>query len=88
MKDYSELGLNSRFQAINGIAARDREYKSSIEFDNQVEAVRGIKLSRGVFRQTLDIGFGGASTYVRLDGQNNRIIVNDGTNNRVVIGSI
>ena len=88
MKDYSDIGLNNKFQAINGLAAREREYTSSIGFDDQIEAVRGIKIAKGVFRQTLDIGFGATNTFVRLDGQNNRIIVNDGTTNRIVIGSV
>ena len=35
----------------------------------------------------LNVGTGGTG-YVRIDGANNRIIVNDGTNNRIVIGNI
>lgn len=36
----------------------------------------------------VDVGTGAGSAYVRLDGVNNRIIVNDGTTNRIVIGNV
>lgn len=36
----------------------------------------------------VDVGTGAASSYVRLDGANNRIVINDGTTNRIVIGNV
>ena len=36
----------------------------------------------------VDVGTGASSSYVRLDGVNNRIIVHDGTNPRIVIGNV
>lgn len=38
---------------------------------------------------TVSLGLGSTATgYIRLDGANNRIIVNDGTTNRVAIGDV
>lgn len=36
----------------------------------------------------VDVGSSGGSSYVRLDGPNNRIVVHDGTNPRIVIGNV
>jgi len=36
----------------------------------------------------VDVGTGSGSSYVRLDGGNNRIVVHDGTNPRIVIGDV
>lgn len=37
---------------------------------------------------TIDVGPGSSGGYVRLDGTNNRIIINDGISNRIVLGNI
>lgn len=34
----------------------------------------------------VDVGTGAGASYVRLDGENNRIIIHDGTNPRILIG--
>ena len=86
--DYSNLGLNNKLQSTTGLISRLSDYTSAMDFDIYTEAVRGIKLGQGVFKAQLDIGIGVGGAYVRLDGQNNRIVVNDGTNNRIVIGSV
>jgi len=39
-----------------------------------------------ILEARLDVGSGSAGTFVRLDGPNNRIIINDGTHDRVLIG--
>jgi len=45
------------------------------------------EIASGTYSNTMNVGT--ASTgYVRIDGGNNRIIVNDGTTNRIVIGNV
>jgi hypothetical protein len=44
-------------------------------------------LTAGDITVAVDIG-NPASGYVRLDGENNRIVINDGTTNRIIIGEI
>jgi hypothetical protein len=46
------------------------------------------KITTGTLTALADIGTGSGGSYVRLDGQNNRIIVNDGSNPRIVIGNV
>lgn len=45
------------------------------------------KITAGDILVAVDIGDAGTG-FVRLDGANNYILVNDGTNNRIVIGDI
>lgn len=42
----------------------------------------------GTLNTTMNVGSASGSAYVKLDGPNNRIIVNDGTVDRIIIGNI
>jgi hypothetical protein len=46
------------------------------------------KLDDGTYAKTMNVGTGAASSSVKIDGANNRIVVHDGTNNRIVIGNV
>ena len=43
------------------------------------------KITTGDLTVAVDVGSSGTG-YVRIDGENNRILVNDGTNDRILIG--
>ena len=45
------------------------------------------EIASGTYGETMNLGTA-ATGYIRLDGANNRIIVNDGTTNRIVIGNV
>ena len=53
----------------------------------KIEDVEAGKILAGDLIVAVDIGSPG-SGFTRLDGENNRIIVNDGANNRIVIGDV
>lgn len=51
--------------------------------------VTGNRITTGTLTSAyIDVGTGASSSYVRLDGPNNRIVVHDGTNPRIVIGNV
>lgn len=55
--------------------------------DSQISGITAEKILAGDIIVAVDVG--DVSTgYVRLDGTNDRIIVNDGTDNRIVIGNV
>ena len=45
-------------------------------------------ITTGTLDVEVNVGVGASSSYVRLDGPNNRIVVHDGTNPRIVIGNV
>lgn len=53
----------------------------------KISSVAAEKIIAGSLIVPVDIG-NISSGYIRLDGENNRIILNDGTNNRIIIGEI
>lgn len=55
--------------------------------DAKITSVAAEKIIAGDLIVAVDIG-NPATGYVRLDGANNRILVNDGTDNRIVIGDV
>lgn len=85
--DLSELGLNQYMQPINSPITTQSVTPVSVDYtyDNSVGAA---SFAQGAVRVPLTIGLGGQGAYVKLDGPNNKIIVNDGTTNRIVIGSV
>jgi hypothetical protein len=58
---------------------------ASIDAANIV-SISANQITTGTLLATAYINVGTGSGYVRIDGVNNRIIINDGTNNRVLIG--
>lgn len=92
MKDYSNIGLDNKLQKIGSIANKDRNWQGSYDFDattdvsiistKKVRSISADKLSAGTVVVAIDIGNGNIS----LDGENNRIIINDGTDDRVLLG--
>lgn len=96
--DYSSLGLTTSLIPINSPLNKYRtDYGNSYLFDSTYERntvgnskIVGVSAEK-IIAGTVDvaINLGTATTgYVRLDGANNRIIVNDGTTNRIVIGEV
>lgn len=55
--------------------------------DAKIASLAVEKLLAGELTVAVDVG-DPATGFVRIDGGNNRILVNDGTNNRIVIGEI
>lgn len=51
----------------------------------KIASLAADKITAGDFIVGIDVGSGG-SGYTRIDGVNNRIMVNDGTNDRILIG--
>lgn len=54
-----------------------------------VDQLAALAINTGslVVDEVIDVGSGGTG-YVKIDGVNKRIIVNDGATNRIVIGNI
>lgn len=72
--DYSDLGLTSDFFSKDSLAViGDSGFNSANN------------LTSGAIRTGITIGRN-AGGFVRIDGQNARIIVNDGTVDRILIG--
>lgn len=51
----------------------------------KISSISADKIETGDITVLVDIG-SSSSGFVRIDGENNRIIVNDGTNDRILIG--
>ena len=51
-----------------------------------INSISANQITTGTLLATSYINVGTGTGYVRIDGVNNRIIINDGTNNRVLIG--
>lgn len=60
----------------------------SLTADKIITGVLDATFIGGTLDSTMDVGTGAASSYVRLDGPNNRIVVHDGTNPRIAIGNV
>lgn len=55
--------------------------------NRNVETISADKITAGTVLVQIPIGSGGATDgYILIDGENNRIVVNDGTYDRVLIG--
>lgn len=72
--NYSDIGLTSDFFTVDSLAVVGT---SSFDSPNAI--------TTGAIRTGITIGRV-ASGYIRMDGLNRRITVNDGTNSRVLIG--
>lgn len=55
--------------------------------DAKIVSLAAEKIIAGDLIVAVDVG-NPSSGYVRLDGVNNRIVINDGTTNRVVLGEV
>lgn len=88
--------LNQFLQPSNAPVANTIHPRSSFFFNeiggrNSVTATKVKSVYAGnILAGTVEVGIniGSASTgYVKLDGANDRIVINDGTVNRIIIGS-
>lgn len=78
----------ARLEALlNGQGIRTAKIADASITDAKIVSLSANKITAGDLIVAVDIG-NPASGYVRLDGTNNRIIVNDGTTNRIVIGEV
>ena len=60
----------------------------SVVTDDNIVGMAATKILAGTIEVSVDVGTAAGGAYVRLDGVNNRIIVNDGTTDRIIIGNI
>jgi len=78
----------ARLEALlNGQGIRTAKIADASITNAKIASLSANKITAGDLIVAVDIG-NPASGYVRLDGTNNRIIVNDGTTNRIVIGEV
>lgn len=78
----------ARLEALlNGQGIRTARIADASITDAKITSLSANKITAGDIIVAVDIG-NPASGFVRLDGVNNRIIVNDGTTNRIVIGEV
>lgn len=98
MTDYSNLGLDIQLRPLNSpITSYGAGKINGMEYDynldrasittTQVRSISADRVAAGTVIVGLNLGTSSAG-YVLLDGENNRIIVNDGTTNRIVIGNV
>lgn len=66
-----------------------QDYVPTSVKDRNIDSMTVGKLVAGTLDVPVDVGKAStAGAYVRIDGPNNRFIINDGTTNRIVIGNI
>lgn len=83
--NYEQLGFNQFLQKNDSLPAQDRGYFTNTDVDYDFEGFGATQINFGVIKQRVDIGIGKGG-YIRIDGANKRIVINDGTNDRVLIG--
>ena len=79
----------------NGVVARNISGENTFTLDGDTGdatfkgTVRASTFeSSNILTGLIDVGNSGNSSYVRIDGANNRIIIHDGSNPRILIGNI
>lgn len=95
MDDYLKSGFDEYLQ--RPVEAQAPTSLSLIDVDGAIEDgsilggkivnLEADKLASGTITAVANLGEA-ATGYVKLDGQNNRIVVHDGTTNRIVIGNV
>ena len=76
--DYSELDLNDYlFSKDSPLLGGTADYST----------FQATEISRGAFKTQVDVGRGTGGAFVRIDGLNRRIVINDGTANRLLMGN-
>lgn len=93
--DYSDIGLNANLIPQDSLMGGTRDFTTGYDLASnydrniignyQIQAITASKILAGTITVQLGVGTTGGG-YVRIDGANNNIIVNDGTNNRILIG--
>ena len=92
-----EGSLNLFLQPLNAPVTTTVHPRSSFYFNqvggrNSVTATKVKSVYAGnILAGTVQVGINIGSTstgYVKLDGANDRIVINDGTVNRIIIGSV
>ena len=81
----SSIAVDSGFEegSFQGVKLAD----GSVTY-KKIGSVLADQILTSTLTAPVNVGTAGGSAYVKLDGQNNRIIVNDGTTNRIVIGNV
>lgn len=84
-----ELGAVGKSCKITPIIAAGLTVTSITAQQIDVDQLAALAINTGslVVDEVIDVGSGGTG-YVKIDGVNKRIIVNDGATNRIVIGNI
>lgn len=77
MLDYSDIGLTSNLVSQESFLAYSDPYFATLN---------STSLTFGAIKTQVDVGKGITGGYIRIDGKNRQIILNDGTNDRVLIG--
>jgi hypothetical protein len=80
-------GQSIRTARIADASITNIKIKDASITDAKIVSLSADKITAGEIIVAVDIG-SPSSGYIRLDGDNNRIIVNDGTNNRILIGEV
>lgn len=82
------MDLDEFLRPNNSPITQDRGYYTNLDTDFQFEGVGANKITSGILATTIQLGQPFGSSILRLDGPNNRILINDGTTNRIAIGSV
>ena len=82
---YESLGFNEFLQKLNSLPTQNSQYMSNVDIDTNFEAIGATLLNFGTIKQRIDIGLPDGG-FIRIDGANKRIIINDGVVDRVLIG--
>lgn len=81
----TKLTLASPYQSTS--ADSDSEYEESGFSGGKVDQIAADKITTGVLTAVATLG-GGNTGYVRIEGDKQRIIVNDGTTDIIGIGNL
>lgn len=54
---------------------------------SRLGAISARQITTSILTAKVDVGSGAVGAYVRMDGENNRLIVHDGSNRRILIGN-
>lgn len=94
---YENLGLNMYMQPVTsptfenmGVSAYDfvSNNERNIISTSFVQEINANKINAGTVTVAINLGTTGTTAFLKLDGENNRIVVNDGTVDRIWIGNL
>lgn len=79
--EEEDMGIDSGLVQTEGIA-------NSAVTDDKIDSVSVGKLIAGTISVVANVGSLSGTAGIKIDGEKNRITVNDGTNDRVLIGKL